>query len=171
MLNCWCITWRLGFKRLRQNMRNCKEMARDPAQCQDLVLAVFKSKKLLPIKCHLSTDSWLPYFTPWTAKWAVRKWSGRERIFLCSNARASYGNNSLLKTTMSADTETCFTTTCSCSQNAQPLSTLWWMSTSTGQSRPGVRLTVKKANSSTQNPTLFAAVVTIWFKQNTLYRQ
>jgi hypothetical protein len=33
-------------------------MAQDPAQRQDLMFSVFKSKHFIPVKCHpLSTDS------------------------------------------------------------------------------------------------------------------
>lgn len=145
-------------------------MVQDPAQCRDLVFSVFKSKNVIAIKRHpLSTDSWLPYFLARTAKWAVRKWSGLEWVFIC-NAGASFRNNSLWKTTMSADTETCLTTACIFSPIAQSVPSLWWMSNKTGQSRPGVGLNAK-ANNSTQYPAHFAAVVTIWFQHNTLYRQ
>ena len=155
---------------VRQNMRKFKKMVQDPAQCRDLVYSVFKSKAFIPIKRHpLSTDSWLPYFPPRTAKWGVRKWSGLEWVFIC-NAGASLRNNSLLKTTMSVDTETCLTTACIFSPSAQSVPSLWWMSNKTGQSRPGVGLKAT-ANNSTQNPALFAAVITIWFQQNILYWQ
>lgn len=95
-----------------------------------------------------------------------KKWSGLEWIFLC-NAGASFRNNSLLKTTMFADIETCLTTACIFSPSAQSVPSLWWISNKIGQSRPGVALNAR-ANSSTKNPTLFAAVVTIWLKKNTL---
>jgi len=72
-------------------------MIQDLAQRRDLVFSVFKSTNFTPIKCHpLSTDSWLPYFTPRTVKWAVRKRSGLEWVFIC-NARASFRGNSLWK--------------------------------------------------------------------------